>query len=280
MIRKFLHKIKKNILNFIAIKKVDILSQYIKTAPNCQNTLNIFKDEWLSWSPEKFDVVDDNQIKFKDERISWAAKVFGNFEDKTILELGPCEAGHTYMIHNMGARNILAIEANTRAFLKCLIIKEIFELNRAKFLCGDFVQFLMQSNQVFDYTIASGVLYHMTNPVELIALIAKSTTKAVLVCVHYYDSELIENCDENVKRKFVAKEEFEYEGFKHTLYKQVYLEALGWKGYRGGSQTYSNWLSRKEIFDAFLYFGFTLIEIGIDDVKHPLGPCVTFAAFK
>lgn len=88
--------------------------------------------------------------------------------DLTVLELGPLEAGHTYMLEKMGARSIVAVEANSRAYLKCLIVKELFELKRAKFLLGDFVAYLKNNTRHFDLCLASGVLYHMQNPAELL----------------------------------------------------------------------------------------------------------------
>ena len=59
-----------------------------------------------------------------------------------ILELGPLEGAHTYQLEKLGAAEIVAIEANKEAFLKCLIIKELAQLERARFLLGDFVTYL------------------------------------------------------------------------------------------------------------------------------------------
>ena len=72
----------------------------------------------------------------------WLVEQLGGVRDLSILELGPLEGGHTYWLEKMGAKSILALEANTRAFLKCLVVKEVYGLERAKFLCGDFMGFL------------------------------------------------------------------------------------------------------------------------------------------
>ena len=61
-------------------------------------------------------------------RGEWSLAEIGGAKGKNVLELGPLEGGHTYMFHQAGAESIIAIEANTRAYLKCLIAKEIFGL--------------------------------------------------------------------------------------------------------------------------------------------------------
>ncbi len=38
------------------------------------------------------------------------------------------------MLENMGASSVIAIEANSRAYLKCLITKEILNLRCSRFL--------------------------------------------------------------------------------------------------------------------------------------------------
>ena len=66
---------------------------------------------------------------FNDDRISWfAEQINSNFEEFSVLELGPLEGGHSYMFEQLGAKEITAIEANSRAFLKCLIIEELLNL--------------------------------------------------------------------------------------------------------------------------------------------------------
>jgi SAM-dependent methyltransferase len=80
-----------------------------------------------------------------------------------VLELGPLEGGHSFMFERLGAREVIAIEANPRAYLKCLIIKELLDLRRVRFLCGDFLEYLRADGTDFDLVFASGVLYHMRN---------------------------------------------------------------------------------------------------------------------
>ena len=69
-----------------------------------------------------------------------------------------------------------AIEANTRAYLKCLIAKELLDMSRLGFLLGDFMEYLRGDPDHVDVCFASGVLYHVPNPVETLALRQTSQT--------------------------------------------------------------------------------------------------------
>ncbi len=258
---------------------MNILDAYVKTLPSPQNALDLFKGEWSSKLPSKYHDLDAGPIGlFEDIRVSWALQVFGGCEGQNVLELGPLEGGHTYMMEQAGAVSITAIEANSRAFLKCLIVKEILALKNANFLLGDFISFLTSNSTAFDICLASGVLYHMTNPVELIALIANHTDK-MLLWTHYYAQDRIAQIPAYEKR-FAPGVAREYEGFRHTIYPQAYKDGLTCAGFCGGSEEFSNWMSREDIILCCQHFGFKNIEINFEQPDHPNGPSFTIAASK
>ena len=268
-----------------AIKTVDatnqssaILEQYIKAAPSPQNALNIFQGEWASKFPPPYEQLQaGNALLFEDARIMWCiSEVEGGIEGKRVLELGPLEGGHTYMLEHYGAASIIAVEANTRAYLKCLITKEILNLQRAQFLCGDFVEYLKMNEQRVDFCLASGVLYHMINPVELLTLISK-VTDAVMIWTHYYDYNVLSKRPDFAD-KFPLSTTGDYEGFRHTLYRFQYHTALNYQGFCGGSNEYSNWLSREDILACLKHLGFNRLKINFEDKNHPNGPCFTVLA--
>jgi hypothetical protein len=210
--------------------------------------------------------------------MTWAAEQLGGFEGKSVLELGPLEAGHTYMLERGGAASITAVEGNRRAFLKCLIIKELLGLRRAQFLCGDFVEYLRRERTRFDVCIASGVLYHMVNPAELLALLARSSDRAY-IWTHYYDKESIA-AKPALIAKLPSSHVAEYEGFRHTLYRYEYQTALEWAGFCGGSAPFSHWLSRADIFACLRHFGLTDIRVAFDEPDHVNGPSVALVALR
>jgi Protein of unknown function (DUF1698) len=258
---------------------MEILEKYVKTTPNPQNSLDIFEGEWASKLPEVLSNFSAGQIPlFQDARITWAATHLGGFTGQKVLELGPLEAGHTYMMEQLGAASITAVEANSRAYLKCLIIKEILGLQRSKFLLGDAIEYLKQHADQFDICVASGVLYHMENPAELIHLISQAANR-VFIWTHYYDKTIIDQ-KSYLASRFSAGIPVNYQGFCHTTYRQEYGEALGFAGFCGGSRPFSSWMKREDVLSCLDFFGFSDISIAFDSPDHANGPCFAIAASR
>lgn len=253
--------------------------QYVTTAPGDQNALDIFKGEWSSQLPGPFAELEAGSARlFEDDRITWAAAAFGGVAGKRVLELGPLEAGHTAMLEQLGAESIVAVEANTRAYLKCLIVKEILELRRARFLCGDFVAYLRTTDARFDLCVASGVLYHMENPVELIALLSRVCDR-VFIWTHYYDEAIFTN-NAAIAGKITAHTAAEHQGFRHTLHQYNYRDARAWAAFCGGSGQISHWMTRADILGCLGHYGFTDIRINFDHPHHPNGPSFAVVAMR
>ncbi len=258
-----------------------ILDYYLTTAPSTQNALDIFKGEWASKFPGDLAALEAGPLPlFEDSRITWAIEQFGGVAGKTGLELGPLEAGHTYMLEQAGAASITAIEANTRAYLKCLIAKEILQLNRSSFLCGDFLEYLRSQPETlkFDFCIASGVLYHMTSPVELLARLAQVSDR-IFLWTHYYDPEILARSP-GLAARFPSSTEAEYAGFRHTLHRQEYATALNSMSFCGGNNRFSCWMRRDEILACLKHFGLQNIQINFDTPDHPNGPSFALVATR
>ena len=52
-----------------------------------------------------------NTTVFADARLEWGLAALGGVADRTVLELGPMEGSHTYLLEQKGARAITAVEA-------------------------------------------------------------------------------------------------------------------------------------------------------------------------
>ena len=253
--------------------------QYVSSAPSPQTAVNIFKGAWSSRLPAPYaHVIAGDAPLFEDARIAWAAERLGGFAGKMVLELGPLEGAHTYLLEKAGAREIVAIEANTSAYLRCLITKELFQLEAARFLCGDFAAYLRHNPPRFDVAVASGVLYHMRHPLELIGLLAR-TTDRLFLWTHYYDQSLIAQNPAWANR-FSGYGTAQYGGFACPVYRHNYHAALSWRGFRGGTAHYSHWMERNDILDCLTHFGFDRLEIGFDTPDHPHGPSFAVAAVR
>jgi len=250
---------------------------YFDAVPSAQNALDLFKGEWSCRLPDETGLVaSTGPVRaFEDYRIEWFSRAIGGFKGRRVLELGPLEAAHTYMVERAGAAEIVSIEANSRAYLKCLVIKEVFGLHRAKFELGDFIPYLSNTTAAFDIAIASGVLYHQKNPVELLSLLAKRC-ETLLIWTHFYEREAI------AARAAIAGY-FDPEpaiatvaGYRHALYRKRYGEALEWKGFCGGGAIDSCWLPKADIVGAVEHFGFRVIDLR--EETNPHGPALLLAA--
>ena len=256
---------------------MDILDAYVATGPDPQAVLDIFKGEWSSKMPEGSGLVSTpgTAALFDDNRIKWLSDVVGSFKGKKILELGPLEAGHTYMMHKEGAASITAVEANSRSFLKCLCIKQIFDLDRVRFLYADAIAFASETSEKYDLCIASGILYHMTEPVEFIERIGQMAN-TVFIWTHYYDESIRRRSD--MAPQFHEPQEIEAGGHTYIAVRRTYEAALNWAGFCGGSKPWALWLTRESLFGAMEDAGFKVKDVNFDHLDHPNGPSLALVA--
>ena len=118
----------------------------------------------------------------------------------------------------------------------------------------------------------------MRNPVELISLLSQMSDR-LFIWTHYYDQSIITN-NPALAPKFSSGIPAEYSGFQHTIYTQQYNDALNWTGFCGGSEAYSNWLSREDILACLKYFGMSNMKINFDHPNHPNGPSFALVAMR
>jgi len=259
---------------------MNILDEYVTSRPSGQNVVDLFQGEWSSRLPGQLNVTasPSSAALFEDARIHWAEAELGPFANLRVLELGPLEGGHSFMLQEKSASRIVAIEANKRAFMKCLCVKELLGLDRVKFLLGDFVPYLENNTEPFDLVIASGVLYHMSDPVKLLQLIA-NTADRVFLWSHYYDPDILQGHAE-LAHKFAPGTTLDHEGFRYEAAVQSYKSALKWAGFCGGRESTSRWLTRDSILRALRHFGYQKISIGFDQPDHVNGPAFAVCARK
>lgn len=258
---------------------MDINDYYVTKAPSPQNVLDLFAGEWSSAMPEGTGLFSSpgSAALFSDPRVLWAKDVFGGFDGMNVLELGPLEGAHSYMLSGLGANSVLAVEANSRAFLKCLCIKEIFRLDKVSFILGDFNEYLKSSGR-FDLVFASGVLYHMSDPIGFLESICRISDR-LFIWTHYYDERIIKN-NGKLAHKFGPLQRLEKNGFAYESALQSYKESLGWAGFCGGPELTSRWLARKSILDFLEYSGFRNIRIEFEAPDHQNGPSFAICASR
>ncbi len=242
-----------------------------------QKALDIFAGEWASALPSDYAHLRAGQATlFDDARIHWAIKQLGGVNNKKVLELGPLEGAHSYMLEKAGAREVLGIEGNTRAYLRCLVIKELFGLQRVRFIHDDFVPYLATTGDSFDVVIASGVLYHQVEPMKMLADLARITS-SLFIWTHYFDESLIANSRLSLAR-FGAPEERNFDGFHYEQRELSYDRPRDASDFIGGPEPGSNWLSKADIVAALRHFGFSEIRVGFEEPEHFNGPSLAIAA--
>ena len=258
---------------------MNVLDHYLASAPCPQNAVDIFRGEWASKFPGPLaDVAAGSAPLFEDPRILWAVEQMGGVRDRTILELGPLEAGHTFMLERAGAASVLAVEANTRAYLKCLVAKELTGITRSQFVCGDFVEYLRGCGARFDACVASGVLYHMRDPLELLGLLSRVSDR-IFIWTHYFDAAVIK-ANSTISKKFPSHAHGEYGGFRCEYHRYEYQQALDYQGFCGGPAPYSHWIKREDILACLRHFGFGNVQTSFEQPDHQNGPAFALLATR
>lgn len=251
---------------------------YARQAPSPEAAVRIFKGEWSCRLPPPLDRVTGAVGQFDDATLAWAIRELGDLHDASVLELGPLEAGHTYMLHAAGAQAITAVEGNSRAYLRCLVVKELYDLRRARFLHGDFVEHLRSTADTYDVCVASGVLYHVLDPVELLSLAARAAPRLYL-WTQYHDPSALASRP-RLRRRMTGSERAQHDGFEHTLHRHEYGYSLRRYGFSGGSGTTSSWLSREDLLAALDHVGYTDRQIAYEDRSHPNGAAIAILAAR
>ncbi|MBU3890147.1 MULTISPECIES: bifunctional 2-polyprenyl-6-hydroxyphenol methylase/3-demethylubiquinol 3-O-methyltransferase UbiG [unclassified Methylosinus] len=255
-------------------RKTQTFDRYVDALPTHQNAIDAIPG-WSTAFPEAFGVTAGIVPTYYDQRIFWAIDCFGALEGREVLELGPLEAGHTYMLENAGAQ-VDAVEANQLAFMRCLVAKEILGLRKARFWLGDFVKWLEQTDKSYDLIVASGVLYHQHDPLRLLELIAQRAS-AVFIWTHVV-SEAMPVSDPRRSVMADVPEEHSFHGVVVRAYPRSYVKTQSNPAFCGGMRDDHRWLDKDDLIAALRALGFDDIRTNHDEPDHVYGPAVSIFA--
>ena len=172
-----------------------------------------------------------------------------SFTGKSVLELGPFEAGNTKQMLDLGAVKVVGIEANRDFYLKCCLVKNEFKLDGAEFLFGNCLEILEAQltdtlRPQYDICVASGILYHFSDPIRAIDVITRSAP-TVYVWTH-------------VASEAQPKGPWSYieddAGHHYQVRENVYVAEQHW----GGVHQNALWLGKADIQRAFTDRGYRL----------------------
>lgn len=246
------------------------LDEYVEGPPSAQHAIDALAG-WNMALPAEVRAVAGPAAFYCDPRILWALEQFGPIEGRDILELGPLEASHTYMLEQRKPASILAIEANRLSFLRCLVVKELLGLKIARFALGNFAPWLETAEQRFDLIVASGVLYHMADPVQLLELLSLRADSLYL-WTHYASDEAMP-LDDPRHMAFVGETEVrESHGVAVRCHRRSYWGAWKSKTFCGGLYDLHRWIERDDLIQLLRALGFDDIRIAHDEPNHPNGP--------
>lgn len=254
-------------------------SDYSTELPSSETALGLFDGSWTSQLPGRDGP--GTALLFDDPRITWLIDELHGVNGSHVLELGPLEAGHTWMLEQAGAQ-VMAVEANHDAFLRCLVVKNMLQM-KSNFVLGDFARALPDGGP-WDLVVASGVLYHMVAPEKLIESIAAKTDR-IFLWTHYFDADTAK-WDEEARAKVGSKWKPDEavtrtcNGRTIRLVPMLYEESLTWSGFCGGPAHHSYWMYREELLGLLESFGFVHQRISFDRPDSTNGPSFAVLASR
>lgn len=255
---------------------VGLLDDYVSGLPTPQKAVDALPG-WNTALPPEAGAIAGPTPFYVDPRIQWALEQFGPLTGKTVLELGPLEASHTYMLEKAGPATLQCIEANRLSFLRCLVVKELLGLKTARFYLGDFQAWLDQHHQRYDLIVASGVLYHMLEPTRLLERIA-ARADAFYLWTHYMSDAAMPSGDPRREAFDGETQIVASHGVAARHHRRSYHGAWRQKSFCGGMLDMHHWIERDDILALIRALGFDEVRVAHDEPDHKNGPAFSVFA--
>jgi hypothetical protein len=171
------------------------------------------------------------------------------FENKSVLELGPLEGGNSIILEKLKIKSNLSIEGRVENYIKCCIIKNIFDLNKTKYILDNVMDINIDDYNKFDIAVVLGILYHLDKPHLLIDKLSKLSDE-IIISTHYAD----ENSPyPNAKELIIKHNDYTYKGRSYIEDPNIDPNA--------GLQNYSFWPYKNDLIEMIRNSGFINIHI-------------------
>ena len=257
-------------------------SNFFFGAPGIASAFQIYKNHW-KYDFDKKSIQEIEDVVKLDPRPRWCNETFGGLKRKSVLELGPADGYNTLALEKLGAK-VTAIETNVDAFFRCLILKNAFNMN-ANYWIGNFMEFLKGDNLPhIDIMYASGVLYHLLDPIDFLDRCSKYVRKLFL-WTHYYNDRSVKRfeaqADHPEAKSFKNRKKSlrEYKGKTFTYYEKTYdtghVKSLH---YIGGINPTCNWMSRDDLLASIEAAGYTILKTVEDEKDNKILPSINIFA--
>lgn len=248
----------------------DNLDEYIRRFPSHQNAIDLLPG-WNQAFPAEMGLTAGHVHLYNDPRINWAIEQFGPLQGRHILEIGPLEGSHTAMFDRFEPATLDSVEANKICFLRCLVTKEILQLRHARFYLGDCQLWLEERPNRYDFIVASGVLYHMKDPLRLLDAIA-NRTDTFFLWTHFANDKAMPPEDPRRGAFVGAPVIREHMGVQVRLHPRSYMGAWKNKAFCGGMNDLHSWIERDDLLQVIERHGFDDIRIWCEEPDHAYGP--------
>lgn len=172
-----------------------------------------------------------------------------NFQGKSIIELGPLEGGNSIILENFNIQSNISIEGRVESYLKCCMIKNIYDLNKTKFYLDDVMNISEEKYGTFEIAVVLGLLYHLDNPLKLLKKIG-AMVDTVILSTHYADEA---SPYRNAKEIQITEDDRIYQGRMYIENPEIDPNA--------GLQNYSFWPYEKDLFNMCNDSGFKKINV-------------------
>lgn len=249
----------------------------ITESPNDRNGFELFKGRW-KYDYETMSVVDVVKSAEKIGIPRLCSETFEGFGNFDILELGPADGYHSFLLEKNGARSVLSIEGNIESFLKCLVMKNALSM-RTKYVLGDFTKYLFQQDVHADLIFASGVLYHLTDPIEFLVRCGE-VAQHIYIWTFVYDADAID-ANPYERRRFIrdVAQQKTIRGANFDYFERLYEPIiLGSAKFAGGLYPSAHWLDKETLFRAVELAGYEVVRTFNDDFGGI--PAVNILAFR
>lgn len=250
---------------------------YVAAAPSPQQTVDLFQGDWASRLPIP-GVTSGVAGLFDDARVAWAIEALGGVEGFSVLELGPLEGAHSWMLEQAGARDIRAVEGNKGAYLKCLVVQQLLGLERTKFELGDFDAVLESDARRYDLVVASGVLYHLADPLRTLLDMTRVADR-IFIWSHFADADAMPPGDSRRRPMTGEVRHGDHGGERLTYHVRSYLGTHRLSAFCGGRESAAVWMESAEVVALLERCGFT-VTLGPAQPDHPSGPALSLIATR
>jgi hypothetical protein len=178
-------------------------------------------------------------------------------EAETILELGPLEGAHTFMLaEHPRVKRVLGVEGRASNIRKATFLQDLLRVQNVEFVQANLETDLLSFGR-FDVVFCSAVVSHLPEPWTLLERLPKIAPKLFLWTVYSDDPSA----------------DVVVDGFRGRRQTEGGLDEP-----LSGLSSDSLWLTLGSLTEALTRSGYDRVEIIHNDLNHPAGRAVTLGA--